>query len=186
MALPITPPSASISRTRCPFAVPPTAGLHGMCATVSGPSVQIATLQPRRAAAWAASTPAWPAPMTITSNFGKRTPRDSTCEPATSGNSKSRHRSFSDTEPLEDMRQQIVGRVTSDDFCERLLRRLQVRQHELLWRLIERRHTGVVQMRSGSIEERDMPRIGYRRSVAQRFAAGQTLHDRSTQIFESS
>src|SRR4029079_11095782 len=165
---------------------PPTAGLHGMCATVSGPSVQIATLQPRRAAAWAASTPAWPAPMTITSNFGKRTPRDSTYEPVTSGNPGSRHRSFSDTEPLEDMREQIVGRVTADDLCERLLRRLQVRQHDLLWRPIERRRTGVVQMRSGAIEEGDMPRIGYGRRVAQRFAPGQALHDCSTQIIESS
>jgi len=26
--LPISPPSASISLTKCPFAVPPTAGLH--------------------------------------------------------------------------------------------------------------------------------------------------------------
>ena len=35
IASPISPPSASISRTRCPFAVPPTAGLQGMCATVA-------------------------------------------------------------------------------------------------------------------------------------------------------
>ena len=32
IARPIRPPSASISRTRWPFAVPPTAGLQGMCA----------------------------------------------------------------------------------------------------------------------------------------------------------
>jgi hypothetical protein len=64
---PISPPSASISRTRCPFAVPPTAGLHGMCATVSFDSVQIATSLPMRAAAHAASTPACPAPMTMIS-----------------------------------------------------------------------------------------------------------------------
>src|SRR5438477_10838169 len=38
-----------------------------MCATVSGVSVQIATLQPSRAAAYAASHPACPAPITITS-----------------------------------------------------------------------------------------------------------------------
>src|SRR5438132_10572078 len=38
-----------------------------MCATVSGVSVQIATLQPSRAAAYAASHPACPAPITMTS-----------------------------------------------------------------------------------------------------------------------
>src|SRR5258708_13551321 len=67
MATAISPPSASISRTRCPFAVPPIAGLHGMCAIVSIDNVQIATSRPMRAAAHAASTPACPAPMTIIS-----------------------------------------------------------------------------------------------------------------------
>ncbi len=70
IAVPIKPPSASISRTRWPFAVPPTAGLHGMCATVDSDSVQIATVRPSRAAAHAASAPAWPAPITITSKSG--------------------------------------------------------------------------------------------------------------------
>ena len=69
MALPINPPSASISLTRWPLAVPPTAGLHGMSATVSVDSVQSPTEQPRRAAAHAASTPACPAPTTITSTL---------------------------------------------------------------------------------------------------------------------
>src|SRR5438105_12756001 len=40
-----------------------------MWATVSGVSVQIATLQPSRAAAYAASHPACPAPITITSKL---------------------------------------------------------------------------------------------------------------------
>ena len=67
IARPISPPSASISRTRWPFAVPPIAGLHGISATVSGESVQSPTRQPSRAAAHAASHPACPAPMTTTS-----------------------------------------------------------------------------------------------------------------------
>ncbi len=67
IAVPIRPPSASISRTRCPFAVPPTAGLHGMCATVPLDSVHSATRLPSRAAAYAASHPACPAPITTTS-----------------------------------------------------------------------------------------------------------------------
>src|SRR6185295_10752335 len=102
IARPIKPPRASISRTRCPLAVPPTAGLHGMWATVSRVRVQIATLHPRRAAAYAASTPACPAPITITSNLfmpGAEL--------------------FSDTEPLEDMREDIIGGATTDDFVER-------------------------------------------------------------------
>ena len=33
--LPISPPIASISLTRCPFPIPPIAGLHDICAIVS-------------------------------------------------------------------------------------------------------------------------------------------------------
>ncbi len=47
IARPIRPPSASISRTRWPLAVPPIAGLQGMCATVSRESVQSPTRQPQ-------------------------------------------------------------------------------------------------------------------------------------------
>src|SRR5712691_11825394 len=75
MARPMSPPSASISRTRWPFAVPPIAGLHGMCATVSVERVQKPTCAPSRAAACAASQPAWPAPITMTSNERLTVPR---------------------------------------------------------------------------------------------------------------
>ena len=68
MARPMRPPSASISRTRWPLAVPPTAGLHGIWATVSRENVHKPTLQPNFAAAQAASTPACPEPTTMTSN----------------------------------------------------------------------------------------------------------------------
>ena len=43
------------------------AGLHGISATVSSDSVHKPTWHPSRAAAQAASHPAWPAPTTITS-----------------------------------------------------------------------------------------------------------------------
>ena len=66
-ALPISPPRASSSRTRCPFPVPPMAGLQGMLPTESKLMVKTAVSQPSRAAARAASMPAWPAPMTATS-----------------------------------------------------------------------------------------------------------------------
>src|SRR3954467_12490252 len=90
-----------------------------MCAIVSRLRVQIATAQPRRAAACAASTPAWPAPITMTSNFiiCNRVPG-----------------SFSDTEPLEDMRQQIVGGTAANDFVEGLPRRLEICEDEFFGR----------------------------------------------------
>src|SRR5581483_11962449 len=65
---PMIPPSASISRTRCPLAIPPTAGLHDICAIRSTFSVYSAVFSPMRAAAIAASCPACPAPTTTTSN----------------------------------------------------------------------------------------------------------------------
>ena len=63
----ISPPNASISRTKCPFAVPPIAGLHGILPTASRLIVKHAVFIPRRAAASAASIPACPAPTTTTS-----------------------------------------------------------------------------------------------------------------------
>src|SRR5271170_5960927 len=64
----ISPPSASISRTIWPFAWPPIAGLQLICAIVSILPVRSRVEAPVRDAASAASTPAWPAPQTITSN----------------------------------------------------------------------------------------------------------------------
>ena len=67
-ARPISPPSASISRTRCPLPVPPMAGLQGMLPTASRLMVKRMVCSPSRAAASAASMPAWPAPMTAISH----------------------------------------------------------------------------------------------------------------------
>src|SRR5581483_417635 len=112
MARAIKPPRASISATRCPFAVPPMAGLQGMWATVSSESVQIATCRPSRAAAYAASQPAWPAPITITSSR--------------SGISWS----LSDAEPREDFVQQVVRRAFARHLFERMTRLGEIGEHE--------------------------------------------------------
>ena len=64
---PIRPPSASISRTICPLAIPPTAGLQLICPILFISGVMSSVCEPRRAAATAASQPACPAPMTMTS-----------------------------------------------------------------------------------------------------------------------
>ena len=68
-ARPINPSSASISRTRCPLPIPPIAGLHDISPIPPRLCVIRAVRAPIRAAAAAASQPAWPPPMTTTSKF---------------------------------------------------------------------------------------------------------------------
>src|SRR3984885_8898143 len=65
----ITPSRASISRTRWPLPKPPIAGLQDISPMVAKRWVTRAVRAPQRAAAVAASHPAWPPPMTTTSNF---------------------------------------------------------------------------------------------------------------------
>ena len=67
MLRPISPPSASISLTTIPLAEPPIDGLHGIKATILRLIVMSNVLEPIRAAASEASTPACPPPMTTTS-----------------------------------------------------------------------------------------------------------------------
>jgi len=69
VALPISPPMASISRTKWPLANPPMAGIAGHLADRIGIDGQQQRLHPILAEAKAASTPACPAPTTITSYF---------------------------------------------------------------------------------------------------------------------
>ena len=65
----ICPPMASISRTICPLAIPPIAGLHDICAILFMSMVTKQVFAPMLAAAQAASQPACPPPMTSTSYF---------------------------------------------------------------------------------------------------------------------
>src|SRR5580765_3221531 len=64
----IAPPSASISLTRCPLPMPPIDGLQLIWPRVSSECVRSRVAAPMRAAASAASAPAWPPPTTMTSN----------------------------------------------------------------------------------------------------------------------
>ena len=57
----------TISRTICPLAIPPTAGLQLICPILFMSIVMRQVLEPKLAAAAAASQPACPAPITITS-----------------------------------------------------------------------------------------------------------------------
>ncbi|SGA28488.1 Uncharacterised protein [Chlamydia abortus] len=61
------PPRASISRTMCPFPIPPTAGLQLNLAIVSKFEDKMSTEAPIFAEQNAASQPACPAPTTMTS-----------------------------------------------------------------------------------------------------------------------
>ena len=56
--LPISPPRASISLTRCPLELPPILGLQGIIAILSTLTVNIIVSSPILAAARAASQPA--------------------------------------------------------------------------------------------------------------------------------
>ena len=65
--VPMTPSSASISRTRCPLPSPPIAGLHDISPIVARLWVSSTVRAPNRAEAAAASHPACPPPTTTTS-----------------------------------------------------------------------------------------------------------------------
>ena len=67
VTMPMKPPKASISLTICPLAMPPTAGLQLIWAILFMSIVTRQVLEPKFAAAAAASHPACPPPMTITS-----------------------------------------------------------------------------------------------------------------------
>src|SRR6478609_369717 len=68
-ARPISPSSASTSRTRCPLPTPPMAGLQDISPRVATLWVSSKVRAPQRAAAAAASQPAWPPPTTTTSKI---------------------------------------------------------------------------------------------------------------------
>src|SRR5206468_12954730 len=63
----MSPSNTSNSRTRWPLPTPPIDGLQDICPTSSARKLSKPTRAPRRAAAAAASHPAWPAPITRTS-----------------------------------------------------------------------------------------------------------------------
>ena len=67
VTIPMKPPRASISRTICPLAIPPMAGLQLIWPILFISIVINNVFEPMLAAAQAASQPACPAPITITS-----------------------------------------------------------------------------------------------------------------------
>src|SRR5262249_38287142 len=153
IAIPITPPSASISRTRCPFAVPPIAGLQGMCAIVSIDSVQIAMSRPMRAAAHAASTPACPAPITMIS----------WCL-------------FPNAEPFEDDLQHFVLRACPGDLVEPAARLVQIGQDEFFRDAVTGGRPRAPDRRARLLEQRHVPQIRHRRAIAKDAPAARPEH----------
>src|SRR5258706_7563943 len=131
--MPIPPPSASISRTMCPLAIPPIAGLQDILAVSSSFTVSSAVESPSRAHATAASHPACPAPTTTTSNDSltrvsllapRAAMRDVTGRRAARG-------SFPDAEAAEDAVEQILSDRPPGDLTDRGQRFAQLQRHDL-------------------------------------------------------
>ena len=159
MARPISPPSASISRTRCPLAVPPTAGLHGISATCLGDSVTSPTRRPSRAAAHAASHPACPAPITTTSKSGFMYSAPS--RPGTHPDL------FSYAELREDVLEQVVGRPLAGHLLEPLAGERQIGQHQLLrCALVDARAGASCSRARPLVEQCEMTGVRDRRRIA--------------------
>src|SRR5512143_4042764 len=104
---PISPPRASISRTRWPLARPPMAGLQLIWAIVSRWIVTRQVRRPMALAAAAASQPAWPPPTTTTST--------SLADLA--------GLLFSDAEAVEDLREDLFGPNLSRELPDQAERR---------------------------------------------------------------
>jgi hypothetical protein len=129
-----------------------------MCPEVSRLNVHRPTLQPRRAAACAASIPACPAPITITSNFAtpcsvwlyadlKQGPRATENDTTPPGRTL-----LTDAEAFEDVREQIVRRAAADDLVEAVPRRLKIGEDKLLRRLGTRGDVGGLEMRARRLQ----------------------------------
>src|SRR5574339_107010 len=103
-----------------------------MWATVYGESVQMATLRPSRAAAYAASHPACPAPITMTSYLSATNVCLLHCNCAGC-------KSLPDAEPREDVPEHVVRRAFAGHFLERRAGFVHIGQHELFrdWRRSE-------------------------------------------------
>src|SRR6516165_6618840 len=108
---PMRPPSASISRTMCPFAIPPIAGLQDILAVSASDTVRSAVSSPRRTQAFAASQPACPAPTITTS--------------------KASLISLADAEAAEDALQQVGVGGPTGDLAECPQRLAQLERHDL-------------------------------------------------------
>src|SRR5436305_1870900 len=122
VASPISPPRASISLTRFPLARPPIAGLHDMRPMASRSIVTMATRAPPRAQTRAASAPAWPPPMTMTSY-----------ELTVAANNVPRGTSFPDAELREDLVEHLVARDRSGQQSEGVRGAVEIDEHHLLF-----------------------------------------------------
>ena len=170
-----------------------------MCATVSVVSVQSPTCAPRRAAANAASQPACPAPITITSKLffmSQRSSAELACDLTTNSKNTKTHeetglyktfllRASSCSSCLRGQvashlpiqkREKICSSRSSGArrpliFFERGARIRQIREHEFLRHRSAFRARGcprAEQRAMRAIDQRDVPDVGHRGTIAQR------------------
>src|SRR5277367_2452781 len=118
IARPMTPSSASISRTRWPLARPPIAGLHDISPIVSRRWVTSPVRAPSRAAAAAASQPACPPPTTTTSYFSPVSLMAAECREGAFGCRVSRETSLADAEIGKNYIEQVLDIDGAGDTTE--------------------------------------------------------------------
>ena len=130
-----------------------------MCATVSVDSVQRPTCAPSRAAAYAASQPAWPAPITMTSNASRHSLSELRCIHLPMQN---REKMCAADRPAS--RRPVIS-------SKRRARVLQIREHEFFRQRAafgQRRGARARQRLVRALDQRDVTHVGDRRPVAQR------------------
>src|SRR5271166_2524139 len=120
----ISPPSASISRTSWPLALPPIEGLHASVQMRSGSPVSSSVSTPIRAAANAASTPAWPPPTTITAASSKRVGFIASMVPRAGA-------LLADAEAGEDRIEERLARIGAAQLTQRRARRKQIARKQV-------------------------------------------------------
>src|SRR5512135_1224485 len=120
VAAAIAPPKASTSLTKWPLPMPPIEGLQDITPSVSMLCVSSNVAQPARALASAASVPACPPPITMTSNcFGSRirhhqnedahhTPKDILIDNFTREIVSRETLLFADAKAAENLAQQVI------------------------------------------------------------------------------
>src|ERR1700722_6618116 len=159
IARPITPSSASISRTRWPLASPPIAGLHDISPIVSRRWVTSAVRAPSRAAAAAASQPAWPPPTTTTSYFARASLMRRNVRRPLRAVEVSRETSLPDAEIGKDHIEQILDVDCAGDAPEAAPGQPQIFRPQFG----ERRGEGADQRSMRLVQRRAMPRPGQER-----------------------
>src|SRR5262245_14168908 len=154
--------------------MPPMAGLHDIWPIKSRLSVTSAVLAPRRAAAEAASHPAWPPPITITSK--------------TSSNTMALRKNYhllTDTKSREDASQDFVRGGLSGDLTKKAQRAMQTNQNQLLTRTRLEQLFRCLHSLNRTPKQIMMPRVRYQQPLGDCIAVLERVEYSSPQLIKS-